>query len=92
MRVDYISKCKGEEKPQILVGDKTVSEQIEKIREKLLNGIFPMDLSLQERELWSKYKESILVNQPEIELTEQQEKELWEWLNNVTDEDIEDEV
>lgn len=90
--MDYISKCRGERKTSDLVGDKTVSEQIEKIRKKLQNGIFPMDLSPQERDLWSKYKVSLLGQQPEIELTEQQEKEMWEWVNGITDEDIEDEV
>ena len=59
------------------------TNQVELIKKKLQDGIFPMDLSIEEQEVWSKYKNSLtpVANEP-VELTTEQDEQLFRWLSD----------
>ena len=57
-----------------------MNQQIQEIQEKLSNGAWLSDLSKEEMQIWDEYKNSSIKDFPEI--TEEQETQLWQWLNN----------
>jgi hypothetical protein len=54
---------------------------VESVRQKLLNGVFPYELSNEEREEWGKFKdENAFPSAHGKDLTSEQEEQLYQWL------------
>lgn len=57
-----------------------MNKQVQQIQNKLSSGAWLSDLSPLEMKIWDEYKNSSIKELPEI--TEEQEAQLWFWLNN----------
>ena len=69
------------------------SKIVEEVRIKLLNGVLPYDLTHEEREEWSKFKDAEGSSIPSIDLTPEQEDALYKWLiTDTPEENLPDEV